>query len=76
VEDSGGRVNLHPLPSWSPESNPVEVVWWSLHEAVSRNHECTGLDDLVEFAEGYLEERQPFKPKLGEVYDRLERPPP
>ncbi len=76
VEDSKGRVNLHPLPSWSPESNPVELVWWSLHEAVSRNHECAGLDDLVEFAEGYLEERQPFRPKLGEVYDCLERPPP
>jgi putative transposase len=76
VEESAGRVRLHPLPSWSPESNPVEVVWWSLHEAVSRNHECAGLDELVEFAEGYLEERQPFRPKLGEVYDRRERPPP
>jgi transposase len=76
TKDSAGRVNLHPLPSWSPESNPVELVWWSLHEAVSRNHQCTGLDDLVEFAGDYLEERQPFKPKLGEVYERLERPPP
>ena len=76
VEDSKGRVNLHPLPSWSPESNPVELVWWSLHEAVSRNHQCAGLDDLVEFAGDYLEERQPFRPKLGEVYDRLERLPP
>jgi putative transposase len=36
VEDSAGRIRLHPLPSWSPESNPVELVWWSLHEAVSR----------------------------------------
>jgi transposase len=76
VEDSGGRIRLHPLPSRSPESNPVELVWWSLHEAVSRNHECEGLDDLVEFAEGYLGERQPFRPKLGEVHDHLERPPP
>ena len=76
VEDSGGRIRLHPLPSWSPESNPVELVWGSLHEAVSRNHECAGLDDLVKLAEGYLEERQPFRLKLGEVYDRLQRPPP
>jgi hypothetical protein len=38
----------------SRESNPVELVWWALHEAVSRNHECEDLDDLVEFAEGYL----------------------
>lgn len=76
VEDSAGRIRLHPLPSWSPESNPVELVWWSLHEAVSRNHGCEHLDDLVEFAEGYLEERQPFIMKLGEVYEHLERPPP
>jgi transposase len=76
IEGSGGRIHLHPLPSWSPESNPVELVWWSLHEAVSRNHECEGLDDLVEFAEGYLRERQPFVLKLGEVHDRLERSPP
>lgn len=76
VEDSGGRIRLHPLPSWSPESNPVELVWWSLHEALSRNHECSGLDDLVELAEGYIKERQPFQLKLGEVYERLERSPP
>jgi transposase len=76
VEDRGGRIRLHPLPSWSPESNPVELVWWSLHEAVSGNHECEGLDELVDFAEGYLEERQPFRVKLGEVYNQLERPPP
>jgi hypothetical protein len=48
------------------ESNPVELVWWSMHEAVSRNHECAGLDDLVELAEGYLKERQPFRLKLGD----------
>jgi putative transposase len=76
VEDSGGRIRLHPLPSWSPESNPVELVWWSLHEAVSRNHGCSGLDEMVEFAEGYFEEREPFRLKLGEVYERLERSPP
>jgi hypothetical protein len=76
VEDSGGRIRLHPLPSWCAESNPVELVWCSLHEAVSRNHECADLGDLVEFAEGYLKERQPFTLKLGEVYERLERAPP
>jgi hypothetical protein len=41
-----------------------------VHEAVSRNHECAGLDDLVELAECYLQERQPFRLKLGEVYDQ------
>jgi putative transposase len=76
VEDSGGRIKLHPLPPWTPESNPVELVWWSLHEAVSRDHECSDLDALVEFAEGYLEESQPFKLKLAEVYEHSQRSPP
>jgi putative transposase len=76
VQDCGGRLSLHPLPAWSPQSNPVELIWWSLHEAVSRNHNCKELSDLVEFAEGYLEERQPFRLKLGEDYEQLERSPP
>jgi putative transposase len=76
VADLGRRICLHPLPSWSPESNPVELVWWSLHEAVSRNHECSGLDELVRFAEGYLQEREPYRLELGEVYEQLERSPP
>src|SRR5215216_5129641 len=76
VDDSDGRIRLHPLPSWSPESNPVELVWWSLHEAVSRNHECSGLDEMVEFAEGYFEGREPFRLKLGAIYEQLERLPP
>jgi len=76
VEDSGGGLRLHPLPAWSPESNPVESVWWSLHEAVSRNHHCKDLSELVGFAEDYLGERQPFHLRLGEDYERLERSPP
>jgi transposase len=30
------KIRLHPLPSCSPQSNPVDLVWWSVHEAVSR----------------------------------------
>ena len=60
----------------SGEQSGRTLVWWSLHEAVSRNHECAGLDELVEFAEGYLEERQPFRLRLGEVYNQLDRSPP
>ncbi len=76
VKASGERVRLYPLPAWSPQSNPVELIWWGLHEAVSRNHSCKELGDLVEFAEGYLEEKQPFGLKLGEDYKQLERSPP
>ena len=76
VEDSHERISLHPLPTGSPQSNPVELIWWGLHEAVSRNHSCKELSDVVEFAESYLEEKQPFRLKLGEDYEPLERSPP
>jgi putative transposase len=76
VKASGGRVRLYALPAWSPQSNPVELIWWGVHEAVSRNHGCKDLSELVEFAERYLQEGQPFHPKLGADYEQLERSPP
>ena len=75
-QDSGGRLLWHPLPTWNPQANPVELIWWGLHEAVSRNHQCAGLEDLVEFADGYFKERQPFHLKLPADYEHLERSPP
>jgi len=70
------RLRLHPLPAWSPQSNPVELIWWGLHEAGSRDHSCEDLGELVEFAKRYLQERQPFLLWLGEDYKQLERSPP
>jgi putative transposase len=70
------RLRLHPLPARSPQSNPVELIWWGLHEAVSRNHRCEELGELLDFAELYLQERQPFDLRLGEDYRRLEGVPP
>jgi putative transposase len=76
VKASGGRLRLYALPAWSPQSNPVELIWWGVHEAVSRNHGCKDLSELVDFAECYLEAGQPFHPKLGVDYEQLERSPP
>jgi transposase len=76
VEDSHERISLHPLPTWSPQSNPVELIWWGLHEVVSRNHSCKDLTELTQFAECYLQEKQPFRLQLGEDYRKLERSPP
>jgi putative transposase len=76
LKASEQRLCLHPLPARSPQSNPVELIWWGLHEAVSRNHRCKDLTDLLEFAEHYLEERQPFHMRLGKDYRQLERASP
>jgi putative transposase len=48
------RVRLHYLPTQAPETNPVERVWWHLHEEVTRNHTCLDLDALVSLVERWL----------------------
>jgi putative transposase len=57
----GGRVVLHDLPAYAPECNPVERVWWRLHEAVTRNHRCATMDDLLDLTFTWLRERAYFR---------------
>ena len=44
----GDRIVLHYLPAYAPESNPVERVWWHLHETITRNHRCPTLEELTQ----------------------------
>jgi transposase len=44
----GHRIELHFLPKYAPETNPIERVWWHLHETVTRNHRCRSLEELLE----------------------------
>lgn len=41
------RIVLHFLPKYAPETNPIERVWWHLHETITRNHRCETLTELV-----------------------------
>jgi transposase len=61
LREHGGRVVLHYLPRYAPECNPVERVWWRLREAITRNHRCGSLPELVEQALGWLMERRSFR---------------
>jgi len=44
----GHRISLHFLPTYSPQTNPIERVWWHLHEEITRNHRCQTIDELIE----------------------------
>ena len=57
----GERVQLHFLPKYAPELNPIERVWWRLHEAITRNHQCQSLEELVDLVLGWLGARKYFK---------------
>jgi putative transposase len=56
----GDRVVLHFLPKYAPECNPIERVWWHLHDEITRNHQCHTLEELIELTFGWLENRNPF----------------
>ena len=43
----GHRIELHYLPKYAPETNPIERVWWQLHETLTRNHKCATIDELL-----------------------------
>jgi putative transposase len=43
----GHRITLHFLPTYAPQTNPIERVWWHLHEEITRNHRCQTIEELV-----------------------------
>jgi len=57
----GHRVVLHYLPKYSPDTNPIERVWWRLHEAVTRNHRCQSVDELLDLTFEWFETRPYFR---------------
>ena len=63
----GHRVELHYLPKYSPDTNPIERVWWRLHEAVTRNHRCRTMDELLDLTFDWFEAHGPFRVR-SEVY--------
>jgi transposase len=66
----GDRIELHYLPAYSPQDNPIERVWWHLHEQITRNHRCASIEELIKLTMAWLDERGAFKIE-GAMYDRL-----
>jgi putative transposase len=56
-----GRIQMHLLPTDAPETNPIERVWWLLHEHVTRNHRCASLEELLGMVFAWLEQETPFR---------------
>jgi putative transposase len=50
----GHRVVLHFLPTYAPETNPIERVWWHLHEEITRYHRCQDIEELVDLVFEWL----------------------
>ena len=65
----GGRVVLHYLPAYAPECNPIERVWWRLHEAVTRNHRCETVEELLDLTFAWLASRGRFPVRCAAYED-------
>src|SRR5207248_7210735 len=56
----GHRIRLHYLPTYAPETNPIERVWWHLHEEITRNHRCRDIAELLDLVFQWLEAGSSF----------------
>jgi len=64
------RIGLHVLPSYSPDCNPIERVWWNLHDQITRNHQCQSMEELLDLTFVWLSHRNPFKVEGRSVYQQ------
>jgi transposase len=66
--DHRDQIDLHLLPAYSPDCNPIERVWWHLHDQVTRNHRCQSMQELLDLTFAWLRGRNPFKVEGLSVY--------
>jgi len=63
----GHRMVLHYLPLYAPETNPLERLWWHLHDEITRNHQCHTIEELLDLVFRWLEDGNPYTIE-GSVY--------
>jgi putative transposase len=72
LREWGHRVKLHYLPKYAPDTNPIERVWWRLHEAVTRNHRCQSMGELLDLTFDWFGTRTHFRVRSS-VYTEMPR---
>src|SRR5439155_3301471 len=63
----GHRIVLHYLPLYAPGTNPLERIWWHLHDEITRNHQCRTIEELLDLVFRWLEDGNPYEIE-GSVY--------
>jgi len=56
----GHRVVLPYLPTAAPDTNPIERIWWHLHEEITRCPRCQSMEELVDLVLAWLQKRTSF----------------
>jgi putative transposase len=65
----GDRIVLHFLPKYAPEANPIERVWWHLHETITRNHRCKSIEELLKNVFAWVDAQKVFPLEIS-VYNQ------
>ena len=60
LKSMGKRIQLHFLPPYSPEHNPIERLWKQMHDNVTRNHRHPTMASLWADIVNFLHHAQPF----------------
>lgn len=66
----GHRIEIHFLPKYAPETNPIERVWWHLHETLTRNHRCRSIDELLDLVYDWADHPQNFYLQTASFRDK------
>ncbi len=62
------RIKLLILPTCCPKANPIERVFWEVHDKCTRNHRRKQIGQLVGDVEQHLEVNGPWPYKLSAIY--------
>jgi putative transposase len=62
------RFELLWLPRYCPKANPIERIFWDVHERCTRNHTRKRIEHLVEDVEQYLPESAGWNGYLPSIY--------
>lgn len=62
------RIELLFLPTYCPKANPIERVFWEVHDKCTRNHRRKQIGQLVGDVEQHLQVNGPWPYKLSEIY--------
>jgi transposase len=57
MKHNGQRIRLHFLPPYCPDHNKIERKWRDLHAAVTRNHRCKMIEELMRNVQQWLKDR-------------------
>jgi putative transposase len=64
----GHRIRVHYLPKYAPETNPIERIWWRMHERITRNHRCKDIDSLLQKIFGWIETEHRYSAEVLSPY--------